>query len=150
MPESVISFPVDDGAFKAFADLYNKFQDAVKKLPSEWDEVNKSINSGTAQLSRLMSGLLVQNEILKETRDIHKNIAALQEQEINEAQQDRAANRQREAAKAAEEAARKQAQYWRDMASSAGHFAVQIKDATLSLFKWVGLTGIVSDRKSVV
>jgi len=144
MPEEVIKFPIDDGPFKAFLELYEKFQDAVKRLPDEWEKVNSGIEQGSVRLDHVLAGLLGQNEILNETLKVHERIAKIEEDREQRSKEDREAAKKLAEQREMESHAKAQTQYWRDMANHAGHFALQIKDATVWLLKWSTITGVIS------
>ena len=143
MPETVISFPIDDGPFKAFAALYEKFQAAVKQLPDEWEKINVPLGETSASLDHVLAGLLAQNQILTETQQIHERIAKLTENREVQNQKEREQKQEIDRQKELERQANAQASHWRDMASNSGKFAVQIKDATIWLLKWSTITSVI-------
>jgi hypothetical protein len=46
--KSVIEIDVLDEKFKAFASVFEKYQEALKKMPGDWQKVNASANQGYA------------------------------------------------------------------------------------------------------
>lgn len=144
MPETVISFPVDDGPFKAFLDLYNKFQDTLKDLPRQWDSSNEAIDRNKESLDKLMEGLNGHSEVLEKIKGTTEALAAIEmERAAKETERIEKDKEHLQVQKEHTVHAETQASHWREMAKSSAEFAAHIKEATLSILKWAGLTGII-------
>jgi predicted nucleic acid-binding protein len=64
--KSVIEIDVLDEKFKAFANLFEKYQDSLKKMPGDWQKVNASANQGSASLSKNLQ------QATKNQKDLNK------------------------------------------------------------------------------
>ena len=67
MATSIIDIDVNDEKFKKFQALYEKYQDAVKKLPGDWGKVNETHSTNVRLFADMTAALLAQQELL------HKN-----------------------------------------------------------------------------
>lgn len=113
---SVLDIDVNDDAFKAFLALFDKYKDAVGKLPGAWSTVNAATAAGKATFVELAASLMAQTELLHEAR--------LEAEQLNRAGQ----------------------QSKRDMASmerSTHNVEKNISGATKSLLKWTGVTTVL-------
>ena len=61
---SIIEIDVDDGRFKAFQALYERYETALAKAPGKWAEINKQIDTGGKTFQALTAAILAQTETL--------------------------------------------------------------------------------------
>lgn len=115
--KSILEIDVDDSKFKAFADLYKKYQDALAKSPDLWGAVDKEVKNVDVNLTSVSAALLAQNEILHKTADNHSKIR----RELEST--DRAMV---------------------SLGRSSWRVFQNIRDTTLSLLKWSTITGVTS------
>jgi hypothetical protein len=67
--KSIIDVDVNDDAFKAFMEMFAKYQAALKKLPGAWDTANKSINKSGSAIEEMTDIMSRQVDIIdKQTR----------------------------------------------------------------------------------
>lgn len=66
--KSVIEIDVLDEKFKAFADSFAKYQEALKKMPGDWQKVNSAANSGSAQVAKNIG------QAAKNQKDLNKAV----------------------------------------------------------------------------
>jgi hypothetical protein len=67
--KSIIDVDVNDDAFKAFMEMFSKYQAALKKLPGAWDAANKSINKSGSAIEEMTDIMSRQVDIIeKQTR----------------------------------------------------------------------------------
>lgn len=64
--KSVIEIDVLDEKFKAFANLFEKYQESLKKMPGDWQKVNVSANQGATSLSKNLQ------QATKNQKDLNK------------------------------------------------------------------------------
>lgn len=106
---SVVDIDINDGRFKEFSAQFQKYQELLAKTPGAWANMDKSMQSGFSTLS---SALLAQLDIINKTNKA--------EQDLN--------NTSNKAASA-----------WRDISKSTKSVLTNIKDTTISLFKWASV-----------
>jgi hypothetical protein len=67
--KSIIDVDVNDDAFKAFMDMFAKYQAALKKLPGAWDAAGKSMDKSGSAIENMTDAMERQiNLIDKQTR----------------------------------------------------------------------------------
>jgi hypothetical protein len=114
--KSIIEVDVDEGGFKAFNALYEKYQANLAKAPGLWAQAGKEVQSMRTGFEAIAAALLAQNELTR-----------------------RAASEQKSVASEADRAARS----WRGISQSAKSFVGDIEKATTSLLRWGALTGVI-------
>jgi len=115
--KSIIDVQVDDAAFKNFANLYEKYQKTLEKAPGAWAAATKEIQAQRKGFEAIAAAILAQNDLAR--------IAAA-EQNATNAHLERSSR------------------FWREMSTYTKNFSTNIKEATISLIRWSGITGIVS------
>lgn len=114
---SLIQIDVDDGRFKAFQALYERYEAALAKAPGKWAEINKQIDSGGKTFQALTAAILAQTETLS-------NIITQQKGVTYEVE--------------------KQARAWQGVAKWARGVAGDIESATKFMLKWSPIvTGVL-------
>lgn len=106
---SIVDIDVNDGRFKEFSAQFQKYQELLAKTPGAWANMDKSMQSGFSTLS---SALLAQLDIINKTNKA--------EQDLNNT-------------------SNKAASSWRDISKSTKSILTNIKDTTISLFKWASV-----------
>ena len=115
--KSVIQVDVDDGAFKAFKETFDKYSAELAKQPKAWAEVGKTTKGATKGFEATTREMISQQGLTKKTLENQKNTKeVLQTQERS----------------------------WRNIARDSKSVAGNIAHATLSLAKWAGITGALS------
>ncbi len=114
--KSIIDILVNDEAFKRFQASFNKYKEALAATPAAWNKAAE----GTDKTSKNTG---------KTRTEAEKAATAFR-------------NLSNENAKLSRHA-ETQARSWKDIAKSAHTFAGHIVDATRSLMRWAGLTGII-------
>lgn len=109
---SVVDIDINDGRFKEFSAAFEKYQALLAKTPGAWANMDKGMKSGFSTLS---SALLAQLDIINKT---------------NKAEQDLT------------NTSNKTAAAWRDVSKSTKSVLTNIKDTTISLFKWASIGSI--------
>lgn len=109
---SVVDIDINDGRFKEFSSAFEKYQALLAKTPGAWANMDKGMKSGFSTLS---SALLAQLDIINKT---------------NKAEQDLT------------NTSNKTAAAWRDVSKSTKSVLTNIKDTTISLFKWASIGSI--------
>ena len=66
--KSVIEIDVLDDKFKSFADAFAKYQEALKKMPGDWQRVNSAANSGSATVAKNIA------QATKNQKDLNKAV----------------------------------------------------------------------------
>jgi hypothetical protein len=66
--KSVIEIDVLDDKFKSFADAFAKYQEALKKMPGDWQKVNSAANSGSATVAKNIA------QATKNQKDLNKAV----------------------------------------------------------------------------
>lgn len=61
---SLIQIDVDDGAFRQFKDLFDRYEDAVKRMPGAWGQVGKQVNVQAVSFEKLLAAMLAQSELM--------------------------------------------------------------------------------------
>ena len=115
--KSILDIEVNDGRFREFARLYEKYQTALKSAPAAWKLVEKNIDGSRASFGKLVDQMASANVQAK----------------LREKAQERA-----------DQLTRSSADRWQSMARNTREFAKNIGDATLSLLKWGSITGVIS------
>lgn len=115
--KSVITVDVDDAAFKRFAELYSKYDAAVKKLPAAWQQQGKATAAMSADAQAISAALLAQAEIFQRMLGTQKK--GRQEVEAT-------------------------GRVWNAMARSTKEVAGNITRATSQLLRWTALTSVFS------
>ena len=115
--KSVIDIELNDGNFKQFAELFEKYQAQLAKTPAAWAAVSKENKAVNDSFQRMTAALLAQGELTR------LNAKALKEQENS---------------------AKDAASSWERMQRSTKNVAGNIADATISLVKWTGIISAVT------
>ncbi|MFZ4708225.1 MAG: phage tail tip lysozyme [Zwartia sp.] len=66
--KSVIEIDVLDDKFRSFADAFAKYQEALKKMPGDWQKVNSAANSGSATVAKNIA------QATKNQKDLNKAV----------------------------------------------------------------------------
>jgi hypothetical protein len=113
--KSIIDVDVNDDAFKAFMEMFAKYQTALKKLPGAWDAAGKSMDKSGTVVKGMTDGMERQiNFINKQVREQEK-----MRREVEKTNRSMT-----------------------DLGRSTMRVAGGIKDITFSLLKWSTLTGV--------
>jgi hypothetical protein len=115
--KSILDVVVNDADFKRFQKLFDGYRESLKDLPGLWDSSTESAGAAAGASTDMAAAVAATAAAL------HKI-----------SQENALVSRQTE----------NQAKSWRDMAKSANTFVHHITDATRSLLRWAGLTGIIS------
>lgn len=81
---SVIDIDVNDARFKAFAELFDKYQKGVDKLPGQWKQANAQQDQQVKSFRDMAAAMMAQNELLhrigaeeeKGRRDVERTATA--------------------------------------------------------------------------
>lgn len=138
----IISIDIDDGAFQRFAVLFARYQAQLKQMPGQWKQIGDSVDAVLDKSAAGAEGAVAAAEGAAAAgaasavsfRQTYIAVAGTSEQ------MGRVSGASRDAAVSA----RSQAAAWHNMARSARSFAGHIGDATRSLLRWTGLTGVIS------
>lgn len=114
---SVLAVDVDDQAFQDFLRTFQKYQDAVTKLPGTWSNVNKQTTATKSAFADMTAALMAQAEMIA-------RITKGGEQQ------------ERQTARTASS--------WQSMQRTTRDVARNILSATDALLKWTGILGGVS------
>ena len=114
MAVGIIDIDLRDAAFQKFLKLYDKHQEALKKLPKDWDEVGKAAGRTGKEQLRLNAMLEAQKQLLKD--------GAI-------------------AAGGFERALAGGGRALHTMAQNAGNIASHLRDTTRTLAKWSAIGG---------
>jgi hypothetical protein len=113
--KSIIDVDVNDDAFKAFMEMFAKYQAALKKLPGAWNTAGKSMDKSGTVVKGMTDGMERQiNFINKQVREQEK-----MRREVEKTNRSMT-----------------------DLGRSTMRVASGIKDITFSLLKWSTLTGV--------
>ena len=115
--KSILDVEINDAKFKKFAELFARYQAALKALPGAWGDVSAGIKDAASATSDLRTETERQNLALHAQEDGVKKVNAV---------------------------ARTTALVWSSIASSAKTVGQHISSATSSLAKWTTLTSVVS------
>lgn len=113
MARPVIDIDVNDDKFKAFQKEFEKYQEALKKLPGAWGETDKAVEGTAGTYATMTAALLAQQELLATSVDHHESLHRV---------------------------ARSTDTSMQSLARSTGRVAANIKSATTSLLKWSAIT----------
>lgn len=138
----IISIDVDDGAFQRFAALFARYQAQLKQMPVQWKTIGDEVD---AVLDKTVTGAEGVTDAAEGTAAAAAATAVSFRQTFISVggaadQADKVSKSSRDAAVSA----RAQASAWHNMARDARSFAGQVGDATRSLLRWAGLTGVIS------
>ena len=114
--KSVIEIEIEDGEFKAFKTLFDKYDAAVKKMPGAWANVGKESKKAASTFEDAADNVVKQAEHLG-----------------------RAAKWQEKLRKDVEATGR----IFSNMARDTRQMASNISNATISLLKWAGITSVI-------
>lgn len=106
---SVVDIDINDGRFKEFSAAFEKYQALLAKTPGAWANMDKDMKSGFSTLS---SALLAQLDIINKTNKAEADLT---------------------------NTSNKTASAWRDVSKSTKSVLTNIKDTTISLFKWASI-----------
>lgn len=109
---SVIKIDVDDGEFKAFQSLYEKYDAALKKAPAAWAKVSQETKKTKADMKDAAASMSEQADAANKIVSAHKSLSTY--------------------LATAERA-------WRRIAVDAKGVAGAVQTTTLSLLKWTGI-----------
>ena len=115
--KSVIEIDVRDEAFKAFVDMFDKYKVSLEDVPEIWDEGNKAVERTRDGFQDIVTAIGVQ------TAQLTKQVKA---QETMRREVDKTNNSMT------------------NLARSTTKVAGGIKDITLNLLKWSGISGLIS------
>jgi hypothetical protein len=111
--KSIIDVDVNDDAFKAFMEMFTKYQAALKKLPGAWDAAGKSIDKSGSVIEDMTDAMGRQVDMInKQAREQEK-----MRREVDKTNRSMT-----------------------DLGRSTVRVAGGIKDITLSLLKWSTIT----------
>lgn len=122
--KSIIDVEVKDESFKRFNELFEKYREGVKEMPSYWGDVGSEVDKAGAVLEAQTQGLLVQNQLLKEQRDLWK--------------------RQEEEEKRLGELEKKRRDIIHSMWTDTQSMAKSVTAITADMVKWLGVGSILS------
>lgn len=112
----IIDIPIDDAKFQRFAAMFNKYQEALKKMPAAWGATNAAITGTEEIVTGIAAVMLATNELSKKhTKEIDKQKTLLEHVSRS----------------------------MKDIGRSTAGVAKDIGSATLGLLKWgaLGLAG---------
>lgn len=113
--KSIIEIDVDDARFQAFLDLFQKYQDALKRLPGDWGRLDSGVGKTAGAYGEMTAALLAQSELIhrieRGERGLARTTAGL-------------------------------GRGWHGLAGEAGRVARSVGETTRLLFRWGSLTGI--------
>lgn len=115
--KSIIDIDVNDSSFKAFVSAFTKFDEASKKVPKTFKDVNDALAVG-----RKGWQYIVDQEVIAIQKTAMLNAAHEKAQRI----------------------LRGNAAVWKEMGTSTAAVAGNIASATVSLLKWTALTSVFS------
>lgn len=115
--KSIVDVEVNDGAFKDFSALFEKYQAALQKTPAAWRAVNGEIGKSSQGFQAIASALLAQQELMR------KQLAA-----------ERAANNELATSE----------RLWTSISRRTGAVVGHVRDITTSLLRWTAITGVFS------
>jgi hypothetical protein len=130
MAKTIIDIDVNDDAFKAFAEKFERYKADLKSLPGEWGKTEKTVDSVAEGFQAMTAAILAQTLML------HEQVQELEKLEKEEA---KAAKGKTDAQKAE---AKAMADRKRDTAKLVQHtknIAGNIAKTTFDLLKWVGI-----------
>lgn len=68
----IIDIPINDDAFKAFLELFDKYKEALAELPKDWEAVGKE---SAGAFDAVAAALLTQNELLRRSLQSTRDVA---------------------------------------------------------------------------
>lgn len=138
----IIDIDINDDAFKRFAELYQKHDEALKKAPDTWKILFASIATGSAAV---VEGIEQTTESVEGlTKSVDATNASFGATLAQIKRQGDEIEKIKRGTDATTRSAKEQAHSWRQMAHNAGEFAGKITEATRSLLRWGTLTGVIS------
>ena len=111
--KSILSIELDDSRFRKFKQVFDKYQEELKKLPKEWREINAAMASAQRTAEGLTKEASAHNEALAEQAENAKKIGSI---------------------------SRNTSVIWSSITNSVEHVNTHISKATSSLVKWSTLT----------
>jgi hypothetical protein len=115
--KSILDIEINDSAFKNLVALSEKYNKALEKVPGLWANATKEVEAQKKGFAMISSLLLAQSDLARH---------AANEQKSTNVQLERSSR------------------FWREMSTYTKNFSTNIKEATISLIRWSGITGIVS------
>lgn len=116
MRKAIVDVEVNDEKFREFQALYEKYAQALSKMPGQWAKVGTEVKEHRTGFEAIAAALLAQNDMMA------KRLRA-----------ERDENR----------IVRNTAHWWSNMARSSRTITSNVIDATKSLLKWSGIFGAV-------
>jgi hypothetical protein len=145
---ALLDVDVADEKFKQFAQVFDQYQEALKKTAPQWKQVNTEIDAAADAMDEVHDATSQVDERVRQIgTTFQQNILILGQQTKELTEQEKLAKAKADAEKkAAADAARhdkERAKMWHDMARDSKAFAVGIADATKQLLRWGELTGLI-------
>ena len=114
---STIQIDIDDKNFQNFVKIYNQYKASLASMPAAWKQVSQLTNATAISFRGIVAEMVAAN---------------VKQKLLVEAQTK------------ADQITRTTADRWRDLARSSRAFATSVGDATRSILKWGGITGVFS------
>lgn len=115
--KSILDIDLDDSKFKAFYDLFQQYQTALKDMPGDWQKVGKGTKEAGASFEAFFSGAKAWQKVMSDTEKQAKRTA---------------------------ESTSAMGKIWHNMVSDTRNVAVNIKEMTTQLLRWGEITGVIS------
>src|ERR1700680_3008936 len=115
--KSILDIDVNDTRFREFKRLYDQYNLALRSAPAAWKLVNTQIDGSRASFDKLVDKMAAAN--------VQAGLAA-------------------KAQERADDMTRRTSERWASIARSTMSFASSIRDATTSVIKMAGITGIIT------
>lgn len=128
LAKPIIDIAINDGAFKNFYAMFEKYKSALGEMPAGWKAVGDEMGKTGTVFEQMLAAMMAQKAITE----------AIAEEEKKQADE---AERKRKAEAAAQ---RSGALHWKDMARTTRTVAGNIFEATTSLLKWVGIGSFIT------
>lgn len=114
--KSVIDIDIDrDGRFRQFLDLFEKYQEALKRMPADWAKVGGATSAVAADFGSMTAALLAQQELIHRVEQEQSSL-----------------NRQASLAQ----------RTFHGVAQEARSIYQTVADTTRHLLRWTGITGL--------
>lgn len=123
LAKPIIDIAINDGAFKNFYAMFEKYKSALGEMPAGWKAVGDEMGKTGTMFEQMLAAMMAQKAITE----------AISEEEKRQADE---AERKRKAEAAAQ---RSGVLHWKDMARTTRDVAGNIFSATTSLLKWAGI-----------
>jgi len=70
----IITIDVDDSHFKAFLELFQKYQDEVANLPGKWNQLDHAVTSTGSQFNQMTALLMTQTQLINQALQAHDKL----------------------------------------------------------------------------